>query len=120
MNHQEQILMMQDIQPDEYALIQEILKELTEPQQQQFLLMYTGKRRSQQTMLLICLAGLLGFAGIHRMVAGDIVLGILFFLTVGFCFIGTIIDAVNIKSITYEHNRKQAIETAQMVKMIVK
>jgi TM2 domain-containing membrane protein YozV len=120
MNQQQQILTMQGLQPNEYALLQDILKELTESQQQQFLLMYTSKRKDQQTMLLICLAGLLGFAGIHRMMSGDVVLGILFFLTVGFCFIGTIIDAVNINSITYEYNRKQAMETAHLVKMIVR
>ena len=120
MNQQQQILMMQGIQANEMALVQDILKDLTEAQQQQFLIMYSGKRKDQQTMLLLCLIGLLGIAGIHRLISGDIVLGILYLLTVGFCFIGTIIDLVNINAITYEHNRKQAIETAQMVRMMVR
>jgi TM2 domain-containing membrane protein YozV len=116
----QQLLMLPGIAPDELALLQEIMRDMSETQQQQFLVMYSGKRKDQQTMLLICLAGLLGFAGIHRMISGDVVLGILYFLTVGFCFIGTIIDAVNIRTFTYEFNRKQAIETAQMVKVMIK
>ncbi|HEX6916004.1 MAG TPA: TM2 domain-containing protein [Chitinophagaceae bacterium] len=118
--NQQQLLMMQGIQPDELALIQELMKDMSEAQQQQFLIVYSGKRKDQQTMLILCLVGILGIAGIHRLVSGDVVLGIVYLLTCGFCFIGTIIDAVNIRSITYEHNRKQAFESAQMVAMMVK
>jgi TM2 domain-containing membrane protein YozV len=116
----QQLLMMQGLQPDELLLIQDITRDMTENQQQQFFLLYHNKRKDQQTMLLLCLIGLAGFAGIHRIISGDIVLGILFFLTAGFCLVGTIIDAVNIKSIAYEYNRRQAIETAQLVKMVMK
>jgi TM2 domain-containing membrane protein YozV len=114
----QQLLMMQGLQPEELALIQELIKDMTDAEQQQFLMIYNGKRKDQQTMLLLCLIGLIGAAGIHRFVAGDIVLGILFLLTGGFCLIGTIIDAINIKNFTYEYNRKQAIEAAQMLKMM--
>lgn len=112
--------MLPGIQADEIQLLQEIMSELSSTQQQQFLVIYSGRRKDQQTMLLLCLIGLLGVAGIHRLVAGDIVLGILYLITAGFCFIGTIIDAVNIRSITYEFNRKQAIETAQLVRTMVR
>jgi TM2 domain-containing membrane protein YozV len=114
----QQLLMMQGLQPDELALIQELTKEMTESEQQQFLMLYNGKRKDQQTMLLLCLIGLVGAAGIHRLVAGDIALGILFLLTGGFCLIGTIIDAININGFTYEYNRKQAFETVQMMKLM--
>lgn len=116
----QQLLMLPGIQPDELALLQEIMKDMTDNQKQQFLVMYSGKRKDQQTMLLICLAGLLGFAGIHRMIAGDVVLGIIYFLTLGFCFIGTIIDAVNIRNFAYEYNRRQAVESANMVRMMIR
>ena len=116
----QQLLMMQGLQPDELILIQEITKDMSEAQQQQFLMLYTGKRKDQQTMLLLCLIGIVGIAGVHRLISGDVVLGILYFLTGGFCLIGTIIDAVNIKTFTYEFNRKQAMETAQLVRMMMK
>lgn len=116
----QQLLMMQGLEPDELAFLQDLTKDMTEQQQQHFYVLYSGKRKDRQTMLLLCLAGIIGFAGIHRLITGDIALGILFFLTAGFCLIGTIIDATNIKSITDQHNRKQGLEAAQMVKMMVK
>lgn len=115
--NQQQIMMLPGIQPNELALVQDIMKDMTEAQQQQFLMIYSGKRKDQQTMLILCLVGILGIAGIHRLVSGDVVLGIVYLLTCGFCFIGTIIDAVNIGSLTFEHNRKQAFESAQIVSM---
>jgi TM2 domain-containing membrane protein YozV len=116
----QQMFMMPGLEPDELVFLQEITKDMTEAQQQQFYIMYSHKRKDQQTMMLLCLIGLVGFAGIHRLISGDIALGIIFFLTGGFCLIGTIIDAVNIKSITYEHNRRQGIDAANMVRMMMK
>jgi TM2 domain-containing membrane protein YozV len=69
-------------------------------------------------MLIFTLIGFFGVAGIQRFVTGETVLGILYLLTVGFCGIGTIIDLVNISRITFEYNRKQAIESAGMVRMM--
>ena len=44
-------------------------------------------------------------------------MGILYFFTYGLCMIGTIIDLVNYKSITFEYNQKMVFESLQMVKM---
>lgn len=116
----QELLMMQGLQPNELALIQDIVKDMTEAQQKQFYMMYMGKRKDQQTMLLLCLIGILGVAGIHRLISGDIGLGVLYLLTCGVCFIGTIVDAINIGNLTYEFNRKQALETAQLVRMMIR
>jgi len=113
------LLMLPGIQPEEFSFLQDLTKNMTEKQQQQFYLLYSGRRKDQQTMLILCLIGVVGFAGIHRLISGDILLGILFLLTAGFCFVGTIIDAVNIKSLTYEYNRKQALEAERMVRMVM-
>ncbi len=116
----QQLLMMQGLQPDELAVVQQLVSGMSQAQEQQFFILYQNKRKDQQTMLLLCLLGFVGFAGIHRLVKGDIALGILYLVTAGFCFIGTIIDLININSLAFEYNRKQAMETAQMVKMMVK
>ena len=116
----QQLYMMPGLEPEELSFLQDITKDMTEAQQQQFYIMYSSKRKDQQTMMLLCLIGLVGFAGIHRLISGDMALGILFFLTGGFCLIGTIIDAINIRSLTYEHNRKKGIEVAQMVRMMTR
>jgi len=99
-------------------MIQSLMKEMTEKQQQLFVSIYQGRRKDQQTMLIFTLIGFLGVAGIQRFVIGDVVMGILFLLTCGFCGIGTIIDAINIGRMTSDFNQRQAIEAAAMVGMM--
>jgi len=43
-------------------------------------------------------------------------MGILYFLTCGLCFIGTIIDLVNYKKLSFEYNSKEAQQVASLVK----
>ena len=116
--NQQLLMMLPGMDPDELAVIQSITRDMTEWEQQQFVAIYRGKRKDQTTMLVLTLIGFLGIAGIQRIIIGDTVLGILYLLTIGFCGIGTIIDIINIKSLTYEHNRNQAMEAANMVHMM--
>jgi TM2 domain-containing membrane protein YozV len=67
---------------------------------------------------LFTLLGFLGVAGIQRFIIGQVGMGILYFLTAGLCFIGTIVDVVNHKSLTLEYNRKAAYESAELVKIM--
>ncbi|MBK6913032.1 MAG: TM2 domain-containing protein [Ignavibacteriales bacterium] len=55
-------------------------------------------------------------AGIHRFVLGNIGLGILYVLTGGLCLIGTIVDLVNYKKLTFEYNQKVAQEVMMMMR----
>jgi TM2 domain len=108
------------IQADELLVIQALTKEMSDDQQKQFFALYRGRRKDQQTLMIMTLIGFLGFAGIQRFMVGEIGLGILFFLTMGFCGIGTIIDLINVKKMTSDFNQKEAMETANMVKMMSK
>ncbi|HMB98699.1 MAG TPA: TM2 domain-containing protein, partial [Balneolaceae bacterium] len=68
-------------------------------------------RRKDPILLLILAAiGLFGVAGIHRFFAGHIGMGILYILTLGLCYIGTIVDMINYKNFAFEYNRKIAQE----------
>ena len=107
-----------EIQMEELKLLQELVGNMTENQQQQFYILYQGKRKQQQHLMLMTLAGFFGIAGIQRFVVGETGLGIVYLLTVGFCGIGTIVDLVNLKSMTLEFNKKQAFESANMAKML--
>jgi len=118
MNHQHLMITMPDLQPEEMAVLNELMNSMNESQKEQFLMMYRTKRKDKQTMILLAAVGFLGFAGIHRFITGDIALGILYIFTLGFCFIGTIIDIVNIGSLTNDFNRKQAVESASLVNMM--
>lgn len=57
-------------------------------------------------------------AGIQRFVIGETGMGILYLITIGFCGIGTIIDLVNLDRMVSKFNQKQAVETANMVRMM--
>ena len=111
--------LLQGIQPDELLTIQHLTNDMTPAQQQQFVMFYQGKRKDEQTLLIMTLIGFFGVAGIQRFVVGQTAMGVLYLITLGFCFIGTIVDLVNIKSMAYEYNQRQAVESANMVKMLV-
>ncbi len=117
---QQLLMMLKGIQPDELQLINNITREMNADQQRQFIMFYQGRRKDEQTMLILTLVGFFGVAGIQRFVIGEIGMGIAFLFTGGFCAIGTIIDLINHKKMTFEHNQKQAYESAAMVNLMNK
>jgi TM2 domain-containing membrane protein YozV len=118
MDQKQMLMMLPGLEPEELMFIQNLTKDMTENQQQQFLMFYQGKRKDHQTLMFLTLLGFLGIAGIQRFVTGETGLGILYILTAGFCGIGTIIDLVNLRSLATQFNQKQAIESANMVQMM--
>jgi|SRR5690606_16626424 len=107
-----------NVSPEELVTINSRTKELNDDEIAQFCMIYRSKRRDSQLILLLCLLGLIGVAGIHRFIIGHIGMGILYFFTAGLCFVGTIIDAVNYKDLTLEYNSKMIVETMSMLNMI--
>ncbi|AWW28911.1 hypothetical protein DN752_01495 [Echinicola strongylocentroti] len=99
----------------ELGYIQGILKNMDDEQAGLFAQVYRARRKDSQMVLILALLGFFGFAGLHRFVLGQIGLGILYFFTIGLCWIGTIVDLVNYKSLAYEYNIKIAHETLSMM-----
>ena len=99
----------------ELGYVQGILKDMNEEQASLFAQVYRARRKDSQMILILTLIGFFGFAGLHRFILGQIGLGILYLLTVGLCFIGTIVDLINYKSLTYEYNIKMAHETLSLL-----
>lgn len=114
MDQQQLLRMFPDMEYEELATILNLNKNMTEQQQQTFLMIYNGKRKDRTLMLVLALIGFVGVAGIHRFVKGDIALGVLYFFTAGLCFIGTIVDLININKLTLDYNLKMAYESANM------
>lgn len=107
-----------DATPEELVTINSRIKDFSESEITQFCMIYRSKRKDPQMILILCLLGLVGFAGIQRFVIGNIGMGILYFFTAGLCFIGTIIDTVNHKELALEYNAKMITETLSMLNMI--
>ena len=109
--------LMYDTTPEEMIAINNIVKDLGDDKIHQFCMIYRTKRKDPQMILLTCLLGLVVIAGVHRFLVGEIGMGILYLLTGGLCFIGTIIDAVNHKEIALNYNQKMIAETMLMMNM---
>lgn len=107
-----------DMDSEELYSIQTLMQGMSEGQQQQFISIYRRKRKDRTLMLVLALLGFFGAAGIHRFLAGDIGMGILYLFTAGLCFIGTIVDIINIGSFTLKYNLAQANEAANLVMMV--
>lgn len=104
------------IEGEEMSYIQMLIKDMTDIQAQHFALAYVTRRKDPMMILLVCLVGFLGFAGIHRFLLNSIGLGIVYFFTLGLCFIGTIVDLVNHRKLAFEYNSRVAQELAMLVK----
>lgn len=117
MSEQKILMTVPDVTPEEMMFLVDSTKGLSENQLDQFLFLYNSKRRKAQEMMLMTLLGFLGFAGIQRFMVKQIGMGIIYFLTLGFCWIGTIVDLINHRSMTDSFNQQMAIETLQLVRM---
>ncbi len=100
---------------EEMLFVQQIVKDLDDDRARTFATVYRNRRRDPMLLLVLTLLGFVGFAGIHRMLTDQIGMGILYFFTVGLCFIGTIVDLVNYQRLAFEYNSKVAREVALLV-----
>jgi TM2 domain-containing membrane protein YozV len=108
--------LMPTLEGDEMLYIQELIKDMNDSQAQQFAIAYMARRKDPSNILIFTIIGFVGFAGIQRFVLNQIGMGILYLLTLGLCYIGTIVDAVNHKKLAFEYNSKQAQQVAAMIK----
>jgi TM2 domain-containing membrane protein YozV len=107
-----------DVTPEELITINSRTMGFSDDELIHFCMIYRSKRKDPQTILLLCLLGLVFISGIHRFVIGDTGLGILYFFTGGLCLIGTIVDAINHKELALEYNAKMISETLIMLNMV--
>lgn len=106
---------MPDIQGEEMLFLQKLSQEYSDDKLRKFANIYRARRRDPMLILLLCLVGFVGFAGIHRFLMNQIGMGILYLLTAGLCLIGTIVDLVNYQSLTFNFNRQIAVEVHSML-----
>ncbi|HEY8511110.1 MAG TPA: TM2 domain-containing protein [Cyclobacteriaceae bacterium] len=97
-----------ELQGEEMAYVQNLIKDLDDERARSFAVVYRARRRDPQLILITALLGFVGFAGIHRFLIDQIGMGILYLLTVGICWVGTIIDLVNYQKLALEYNMKVA------------
>jgi len=117
MNTYNPYMSLPGITTEELNFLYQATNELTDDQKKNFYMIYSGKRKSPQDMLMFCLIGLFLVPGLQRFVTGQIGMGILYLFTIGLCFVGSIVDLVNHKTLATEYNKTMAYESFQVVKM---
>ena len=117
MDYKNLLYSLKGITPEEFSYLQQLMDGMTPEQAQNFVMFYSGKRQSPTDILIFTLLGFVVVAGIQRFMTRQIGMGILYLLTGGLCFIGTIVDVINHKSLAMEYNQQVALECAQMIKM---
>jgi TM2 domain-containing membrane protein YozV len=110
--------LLPSLEGEEMSYAQSLINDMTDAQAQQFAMAYSARRKDPTTILILALVGFVGFAGIHRFMLNQVGMGILYFLTAGLCFIGTIIDLVNHRKLAFEYNSVVAQQVALMIKQV--
>jgi TM2 domain-containing membrane protein YozV len=100
---------------DEALYLGKLLSTLEGEDKNKFSNIYRSRRKDPQTILITCILGFFLVAGIHRILLNQIGMGILYIFTGGLCLIGTIVDLVNYKDLTFQHNRKIAQEVRSLL-----
>lgn len=109
------INLIPSIEGEELVYLQALTKQLTDEQLMNFIAVYNGKRRKSDQILIGCVLGFVCVGGIQRFMVGQNGMGILYLFTGGLCFIGTIMDTINHKRLTFEYNQKMASESMAML-----
>jgi TM2 domain-containing membrane protein YozV len=107
-----------NVSPEELVVINSHTKGFSDEQLSQFCIIYRAKRKDPQTILLLCLLGLILVAGVHRFVINQPGMGILYFFTGGLCLVGTIVDAINHQQLALTYNSQMIAETLSVLNMI--
>jgi len=108
--------LLPEIDGEEMVFVQGLIKEWGDQGAQQFANIYRARRKDPQIILLTTILGFVVIAGVQRFILGEIGMGILYLFTGGLCLIGTIVDLVNYKKMTFDYNAKIAQQVAVMVK----
>lgn len=108
--------LMPYLEGNEMVFIQGLIKDMDDNMALQFANVYSSRRKDSQTILLTTLVGFFGVAGVQRFILGHMGMGFLYLLTCGLCFIGTIVDLINHKQLTFDFNSQLAQQVAVMVR----
>lgn len=105
-----------ELDGEELQYVSKTIENLSDEELELFKSIYKARRKDPVVFMIMILLGLVGIAGVHRFFIGHIGIGILFFLTGGLCLIGTIVDLINYKSLSFEYNRKIAMDALNQIR----
>jgi TM2 domain-containing membrane protein YozV len=93
----------------------QLMQDMTESQR----LLFQGQMaQHRKSVGVAALLAFFGFIGMHRFYLGQIGLGFLYAVTLGFFLVGALIDLIRIRSIVEQVNNRKAQEIAVQVKLL--
>jgi TM2 domain-containing membrane protein YozV len=107
--------LMPQLEGEEMVNVQAIINDMDDETARRFTNVYLTRRKDPMLILLTTLLGFFVVAGIQRFLLGQIGMGLLYLFTAGLCFIGTIVDLVNYKTLAFDFNLGVAREVAATV-----
>ncbi len=99
---------MPELEGEELMYVRDLVEPMTDDDAILFANAYRSQRRDSTNVLLLTILGFVVLAGLQRFYVGQIGMGIAYLLTAGFCFIGTIVDLINHKSLALKYNQEKA------------
>jgi TM2 domain-containing membrane protein YozV len=78
--------MMPEAEMEEAYFLENLLKDKSDEQVKDFLMIYRTRRRDPQMTLITALIGFIGISGVHRFLLNQIGMGMLYQLTAGLNF----------------------------------
>lgn len=111
------IELLPELSGDELSYVDMIISNLPDDEARNFAMAYRSQRKNPGDILIFTVIGLVGIAGIQRFVLGQIGMGLLFLFTGGLCLIGSILDLINHKQLTFDHNKKVADRIAGNIRL---
>ena len=105
-----------EVEGEEQLFLSGLISDMTDSQAQTFSVAYRAQRKDPMIFLILTLVGFVVVGGIGRFYVGSIGMGILYLLTGGLCYVGTIIDVIKYKRITFQVNQLKAQQIAIMAK----
>ena len=109
------IHLIPEAEGDEAIYLNKLTQGMSDETLGQFMNLYRARRKDPQTIMITCLLGFLGLAGVHRFILNQVGMGVLYLLTSGLCLIGTIVDLVNHKDLAFQYNRLVAQEIRLLI-----
>ena len=95
--------------------LQRLLEPMPEQAASSFASHYQTQRKDPLTLLLLTALGFLVLAGLGRFYLGQIGMGIVYLISVGFLFIGTIVDLVRHQNLALKSNAEIASRIARNI-----
>lgn len=105
-----------EAETDEAMYLAKVLEGVSDETAERFSKAYRTRRKDPQMILILCLLSFVGLSGIHRIMLKQVGMGLLYFFTAGLCLIGTIVDLINYKDMTFRYNSVVAQKVLKQLK----